>query len=426
VLPFALVLLLSQTPQHRLFQQPNMPRASLAAFEAFGLGRQGVTSVCSTTPPTGARGEVLTFTRASAATCTRTAAGGLATTGIADGDLVSVTNNIPRQEFDSAGTTLGLLLEAQRINSTLRSEELTNGAWASNNSGIALPTVTADAATAPDGTATADRLQIPGSTTGGQYSQLYQVNACPAGASAQIGSYYIKGVSGSGSICFKIGTAVSTCSYVSTSWTRCLPTINAVGSTTVAFAVDVTACGANAAGVDAYVWGVQCENSGAYATSYIPTVAAAATRVNETAYFTVPSMAVRSMANTVTIGGGLLGANTRIIGDAQGSTKTFTGYSAGPTAAPLHAYQGWGAPKDLASSTNVVFNSSNRLAVWFIPSTTIGTVVNGTQTTSSAAVQDAVTDVTKFYPGNYAGGAGYNTDSIHSRICLDPDENRCR
>lgn len=55
-----IALALAQTPQHRLFRQPNLPTgAAFAAFEAFPLSGAGTFGACSTTPPTGARGEVL-------------------------------------------------------------------------------------------------------------------------------------------------------------------------------------------------------------------------------------------------------------------------------------------------------------------------------------------------------------------------------
>lgn len=297
VLTLALIVALAQTPQHRLFQQPNLPQATgeaAAFFEFAPTNGAGMGAACACTTPTGAKGEVMTYTRASNGTCTKTATGGLATTGIANGDLVVCSTNQPRVEYDGAGV-LGLRVEAARTNSTLRSEELDNVAWSSNNSGIALPTVTANAATAPDGTVTADRLQIPGSTTAGHYSQLYQLSACPGGAAAQIASVYLRGVSGSGSVCLKIGTNVATCNYVSGSWSRCTPSINAAASTTLALSVDVTACGANAAGVDAYVWGAQCENSGTYATSYIPTTSATVTRAVDIAKVALPASSLSSV-----------------------------------------------------------------------------------------------------------------------------------
>lgn len=410
-------LLEPASPDGPIYSSPSRMNR-LAFFEAFPASGAGTFGPCSTTAPTGARGEALTFARTGSATCTKTATGGLATTGIADGDLVVLSANQSRVEYDSNGV-LGLRVEGARTNSTLRSEELDVAAvWQSNNSGIALPAVTANAATSPAGTLTADRVQIPGSTTGGQYSQLYQLSACPAGAAAQIGSYYIKGVSGSGSICFKIGTSVQNCSYVSTSWTRCTPTINAAASTTVAFAVDVTACGANAAGVDAYVWGVQCENSGAYATSYIPTVAASATRNAENARFDITTPATTaSLAATRT--GPAVAAQSGAYVIAQ---------TAGSSAYGLGIYLQAGARRALVDIQvqTVAGSPSSPSRAWTSWDGTTHTVnFDGTQQTATPVTTLAARNSLSIGLDT-AGGGALHADGIVSRVCLDPSPTRCR
>lgn len=105
-------------------------------FEAFATGGAGTNGVCSTTPPTGSRGEVLTFARASSATCVKTATGGYSTSGIADGDLVVLGTNVPRVEYDNSGN-LGLLREyVATVNLLLRFILLTDAAWADVNTPI--------------------------------------------------------------------------------------------------------------------------------------------------------------------------------------------------------------------------------------------------------------------------------------------------
>ena len=127
--------------------------------------------------PTGTRGEALTFTRTGTATCTKTASGGLATTGIADGDLVLYPANMARVEFDSAGT-LGLLVESSRTNSVIRSQEINDAAW---TKGAAVGTITPNYANGPDGTLTADRYQY--SNTNADYVlQTWSVGGLAAAA----------------------------------------------------------------------------------------------------------------------------------------------------------------------------------------------------------------------------------------------------
>ena len=99
-----------------------------AFFEFAPSGGAGMGAPCACTTPTGAKGEALTFTRASNGTCTKTTTGGLTTTGIANGDLVVCSSNQPRVEYDSQGV-LGLLVDSAGTNSVLRSQEVNNAAW---------------------------------------------------------------------------------------------------------------------------------------------------------------------------------------------------------------------------------------------------------------------------------------------------------
>lgn len=85
----------------------------------------------------------ITFTRASTATYTNSA-----------GLIASAVINAPRIDYDPVTLAAkGLLIEEARTNLLLRSEEFDNATWTKSST-----TVTANATTAPDGTATADRL----------------------------------------------------------------------------------------------------------------------------------------------------------------------------------------------------------------------------------------------------------------------------
>jgi hypothetical protein len=87
---------------------------------------------------------LVTFTRASSGTFVDSA-----------GVLQTAVTDAPRFDHNpTTGESLGLLVEEARTNLLLRSEEFDNASW--GRSGATLPTITANAGIAPDGTTTAD------------------------------------------------------------------------------------------------------------------------------------------------------------------------------------------------------------------------------------------------------------------------------
>lgn len=279
MLTLVALLVAAQTPQHWLQRQPNLPQstgAPLPFFSAFTASGAGTFGACSTTPPTGSKGEVLTFTRASSATCSKK---GLATTGIQPGDFVTMASSQPRVEPGGGGVLRGLR-EPARTSSLLRSAEFDDAAWIKTNSGVAAPTVTANQAVAPDGTTTADRVQVNACPVAGNYSVVLQT----AAVLNPTGSVYLRGVSGGGSVTVfnrDAGASASVvCAYVSTSWTRCSVPFTTAASTQFGFGCLNTVApigGTDTGAADFFAWGAQYE-SGTYATSYIATTSASATR----------------------------------------------------------------------------------------------------------------------------------------------------
>lgn len=259
---------------------------SLAFFEFAPASGAGMGSACACANVTGAKGEVLTFARAGSATCSRQ---GLATTGIANGDLVTCSSNLPRAEL--SGGVVGLRVESSRSNLILRSEQVNDAVWVKEqDSAPRTPTVTADQGVAPDGTSTADRVQFP-ATSGVEYSDYYQ--SVTAAGSNWTCSVYVRGFSGSGTtdVCSFEGTgwSCSPCSFSSTSWSLCssaratslgISRFCKVGNNSFQNG------GVARAASDVLVWGHQGEE-GTYGSSYIATVAASATRSADSASFGV-------------------------------------------------------------------------------------------------------------------------------------------
>lgn len=117
----------------------------------------GMGTACSGTNPTTADGGTLTFlSRASGRTCMKTGE----YVGIANGDLVKLSaNQYAVQPGGDGGGPLGISVWQEGYNLSTGSENLDSD-WTAFGSGAPAPAVTANAATAPDGTNTAERVQL--------------------------------------------------------------------------------------------------------------------------------------------------------------------------------------------------------------------------------------------------------------------------
>jgi hypothetical protein len=418
-------LLLSQAPQHRLFEQPNLrrPNGQAAPFFSFApIGGAGMTAACACTTPTGANGEVLTFARASSGTCLK----GPTVTGIANGDMVTCTTNQPRVMPGGDGTGgVGLLVEATRTNSALRSQEFDNAAvWVPSHSGGADPVVTADAAVAPDGTTTAERIQLGARSSG--WSLLQQAGVA-AGTKAT--SVYVMGNGQGGSFQMTVDNAACvTCTYVAGSWSRCLD--EGVTGTVLSFGIDITSCGAASfPSQDFFLWGGESE-LGAYATSYIATTSIAVARAGELADVAVTFGAGTtgfSMAGTAVLNG--LPSNPVVLGcigdRAPGVAAGSITYACPDSLSAV--FRG----DTTASSTNVY---STGLAVTtasrrFVELFTTGGVHNGCVDGPCGAGDTGKTWTApawlRWRLGNYDINHN-NSDGVLKNLCLDPASGACR
>jgi hypothetical protein len=168
--------------------------------------------------------------------------------------------NIPRLDY-SLGSCPNILLEPQRTNLILRSEEFSSASWTKTNS-----TISANTAIAPNGTLTADTL-TRSTATGVLLQSVAQVIG-----TAYTYSIWIKG-STAGNINFGTSSgAVFNNISITTSWQRYTFTRTA---TTLSDGLAIYLTATTLQSVD--IWGAQLE-AGAYATSYIPTTSASVTR----------------------------------------------------------------------------------------------------------------------------------------------------
>jgi hypothetical protein len=220
--------------------------------------------------------------------------------------------------FDHDPVTLaakGLLIEESRTNLLTYSSQFDNAAWIKDAG-----SVTANAATAPDGTVSADKLVENGAVTAHPF---YQGPSVTNAATPYTASFYVKAAernyaavqiitdSVSKRYCVVVdlatgvvtstsstGAPTSPSSSVSNAgngwWRIAVTATNGSGvvialvapsdSATPTFASSVPSySGDGTSGI--YAWGAQCEEA-AFATSYIPTTSAAVTRAAETASMT--------------------------------------------------------------------------------------------------------------------------------------------
>lgn len=233
----------------------------------------------------------ITFTRST--TATRVNASGL---------IESVAIDGPRFDYDPVTLApKGLLIEEQRTNLLTYSEQLDNAAWTKDNA-----TVTANATTAPDGTSSADKLTE--TATSGAHRAW---RAPTTTAAAHTFTVYLKaaersfallyaGVTNVG-IMFNLSTGATTAvagmtaptassaTAVGNGWYRCSMTFTATAAANSVFVYAATDAAtysyAGTAGSGLFIWGAQLE-AGAFATSYIPTVASQVTRTADVATMT--------------------------------------------------------------------------------------------------------------------------------------------
>ena len=205
----------------------------------------------------------------------------------------------PRFDYDPV-TLLprGLLIEEQRVNLLTYSDDFGNAVWAKVNI-----TVTTNVTTAPDGTSTADLVTYTGLGFGPRQS-------ASTSPSAKTYSYYVKSSGGSryfqiltdGSVqsfanfdiqtqtTGTVGTSVSSASVVSVGdgWYRLIMTATDASATSpyVGLVSGLTAGWSTGVTTGAFfIWGAQLE-AGAFATSYIPTIASTVTRSADIAVIT--------------------------------------------------------------------------------------------------------------------------------------------
>jgi hypothetical protein len=393
--------------------------ASFAFFEFAPANGAGMGSSCSCATPTGAKGEAMTFSRASSGTCLKTV--GSVPQTIANGDLVTCSTGQPRVMPGPDGTSVnGLLVEAARTNSLLRSQEFDNAAW--TKSGTFTPTVTADQAVAPDGTTTADRFQLV-AVTAAQSTGVFQAFSIAA-ATATV---FLKGNGGSGVVDLAQFNGVTytcvTCSFTASGWTRCEnDNISAGGASTYFLGNLGAQCAGARSAQDFFAWGAQWE-AGAYPTSYIATTSAGVARAKEVATFAGSSSLSAAGSAAVTIVPEWSTGAAPVDAAALASVTNGDQYIfLEPSGANrIYIFDG-----TTITRTTGDFTAGTAARLWSSWTGSTQTIANSTAGTSNSGTFDGTMTTTTIGIGVNAVSLVFQPDAVLKRASLDPSPARSR
>jgi hypothetical protein len=233
--------------------------------------------------------------------------------------------DVPRLDYTGGGCP-AILTEPQRTNTSTYSEDFSNAVWSKVES-----TISSIFGTSPDGTVTADKF-IPSTNASNHYIEragVVTLGQSTISVFAKNSGYrYLVILTGVSNVSFDLTNGVvGTTSGVSTSkienygngWYRCSMTITAVSSNffisggSSSNAAFFNQAGDGTSGI--LLWGAQTE-VGAEDTSYIPTIAASATRN----WDTISRTGISSLINS-TEGSFYVEASSAVNG---GSFRTFS------------------------------------------------------------------------------------------------------
>jgi len=428
------------------------PCDNYAFFELAPLSGAGMGSACACAAVTGAKGEAVTWVRASTGACFPSGVSGAVSTGGQD-----CGNNLPRIERAPDGT-LAFLVEPVRTNLLIRNQEISDVAWTAGFSGTGTSTavVTANFGTDPFGGSTADRVQVSACPNANSESDVAQTYTGSAATFA--GHLLIKGTSGSGSIRASLydttaaaGTSIL-CNYNSTTWTWCGGPVAGGGNPgllTRAFAnathkfvfgcINYASTGGSDTGAaDFLAWRPQSELGG-FPTTPILTVAASAKRSQD--YGSVDLGASAPAGNLLSLAATLVPLWTASQGESgfpqavqvnhistSDTTAGTSVLSPGLSGSSWRAYTANTTPTAFTTSTNAVTitaGAAHRGALWADGSVLNG-YMGGVNFTASGALSGSWSPARYLTIGGPVSAASGAPHGLIYGICDDPSPTRCR
>jgi hypothetical protein len=347
------------------------------------------------------------------------------------GLIESVAANVPRIDWPIGGGCPSLLVEPQRTNLLLRSEEFDDGAWLKSQ-----VTVTANDEVAPDGTLTADKLvELSSINVSPRVEQLQPVTA---GAIYTVSSYVKKSERQFLQIIFfggefglnafanfdldagAVGTVGSAATAsivdVGNGWYRCTATAEALATSNasgVSFRIITSATatrgqtytGDGTSGI--FLWGAQLEE-GSTASSYIPTVASTVTRVADVVDKTGISSLIGQTAGTLYLefnATGLVPSSARInLSDETNVNWVFISIEANKLRGFVRANG-----VTIFSDETISATANNKVAIAY-QSGSIALYINGVQIQTDASTFTFSSPLSQF--GTNLGASNQISDAI--------------
>jgi hypothetical protein len=320
---------------------------------------------------------------------------------------VGPVSGLPRLDYLNS-TCPRLLLEPQRTNLVTFSEQFNNASWTPTDASI-----TANAAIAPDGTMSADKLvensanqaHYVQSTSGTYTADTYSMSVFAKASERNILQLLFNGSANvnafanfdlTNGVVSLVASATASIEDYGNGWYRC--TINAaLSAATVPLAYCVIVNSLTATRAAAYlgngtsglfVWGMQSE-LGAYATSYIPTLGTSVTRVADAAYKSGISSLIGQTEGTIfaeinfDLGVTASGDSRIQLTDGTTSNWIFIGLPDGAASNLIRMYVNAPSGSMSAYSVNPLVNGVNKIAYGY-KSGSFVLYVNGVQAAASS------------------------------------------